>query len=87
MQKFMIISPHTMQECKQVVKLTLAAGYLSHFEWGCKSGDHNGYAMIEAESEQQALLSIPTVVRHKGRAIGVAEFDPKDVETWDVTHT
>jgi hypothetical protein len=48
MQKFMIISPHTHEECTMVVKQTLAIGYLTHFYWGCKSGDHTGYAMIEA---------------------------------------
>ena len=78
----MIISPHTHEDCKQVVKMTLAAGYLSHFEWGCKSGDHNAYAIIEAENEQQALLSIPALVRHKAKAIRIDQFDPKDVEHW-----
>jgi hypothetical protein len=82
MQKFMIISPHTHEECTLVVKQTLAIGYLTHFWWGCKSGDHTGYAMIEAENENEALLSIPTIIRHKGRAIGIIQFEPKVVQNW-----
>ena len=82
MQKFLVISPHDHEECTRVIKLTLAIGYLTHFYWGCKSGDHIGYAMIDAESEKEALLSIPTVIRNKGRAIGIVQFDPKDVEKW-----
>jgi hypothetical protein len=82
MQKFLVISPHDHEECTRVIKLTLAIGYLTHFYWGCKSGDHTGYAMIDAESEKEALLSIPTVIRNKGRAIGIVQFDPKVVEKW-----
>jgi hypothetical protein len=82
MQKFLIISPHTKEDCTNVVKLTLASGYLTHFYWGCKSGDHTGYAMIEAEDQNEALLSIPTIIRNKGKAIGILQFDPRDVGTW-----
>lgn len=82
MQKFMIISPHTHEECTMVVKQTLAIGYLTHFWWGCKSGDHTGYAMIEAENGEEALLSIPTMIRKKGKAIGLVQFDPEKVKNW-----
>jgi len=82
MQKFMIISPHTHEECTMVVKQTLAIGYLTHFWWGCKSGDHTGYAMIEAENAEEALLSIPTMIRKKGKAIGLVQFDPEKVKNW-----
>ena len=82
MQKFMIISPHTHEECTMVVKQTLAIGYLTHFWWGCKSGDHTGYAMIEANNADEALLSIPTMIRKKARAVGLVQFDPEKVNHW-----
>jgi hypothetical protein len=82
MQKFMIISPHSHEECTFVIKQTLAIGYLTHFWWGCKSGDHTGYAMIEAENADEALLSIPTMIRKKGKAIGLVQFDPEKVKHW-----
>jgi len=82
MQKFMIISPHTHEECTMVIKQTLAIGYLTHFWWGCKSGDHTGYAIIEANNADEALLSIPTMIRKKGRAIGLVQFDAAKVEHW-----
>jgi hypothetical protein len=81
-QKFMVISPHSHEECTFVIKQTLAIGYLTHFWWGCKSGDHTGYAMLEASSADEALLSIPTMIRKKGRAIGLVQFDPEKVEHW-----
>jgi len=82
MQKFMIISQHTHEECNTVVKQTLAIGYLTHFWWGCKSGDHTGYAMIEAKNADEAMLSIPTMIRKKGKAIGLVQFDPEKVKHW-----
>jgi hypothetical protein len=82
MKKFMIISPHTNKECTDVVKQTLAIGYLTHFYWGCKSGDHTGYAILEAENEEQALLSIPTMIRNKGKAVGLVQFNSKEVHSW-----
>lgn len=82
MQKFLITSPHTHEECTMVIKQTLAIGYLTHFYWGCKSGDHTGYAIIDAENEKEALLSIPTIIRNKGKATGVVQFDPKVVQKW-----
>ncbi len=82
MLQFLVVSPHTEEDCSKVVKLTLAIGYLTHFHWGCKVGDHTAYAIIEAENEQEALLSIPTVVRNKAKAIKVIQYDPKDVQGW-----
>ena len=82
MQKFFFFFPHTHEECTQVIKQTLAIGYLTHFYWGCKSGDHTGYAMIEADNEKEALLSVPTLIRHKAKATGIIQFDPKVVEKW-----
>jgi hypothetical protein len=83
MQKFLVVSPHTHEECTKVIKQTLAIGYLTHFYWGCKSGDHTGYAMIDAESEKEALLSVPTIIRDRGKAIGIIQFDPNVVQDWE----
>jgi hypothetical protein len=82
MSQFLVVSPHTAEDCTKVIKLTLAVGYLTHFYWGCKVGEHTGWAIIEAENEKEALLSVPTVVRDKSRAIKVVQFDPAKVEQW-----
>ncbi len=83
MSQFLVVSPHTAEDCAKVVKLTLAIGYLTHFHWGCKAGEHCAWAMIEAENEKEALLSVPTIIRDKSRAIKIVQFDPNDVEQWE----
>ena len=82
MPTYLIKSPHTAEDCSKIAKLTLAAGYLTHFHWGCKAGDHTAWAIIEADSAGEALLSVPTVVREKCQAIEVVQFDPHDVAEW-----
>lgn len=82
MPTFLIKSPHTAEDCTKIVKLTLAAGYLTHFHWGCKSGEHTAWALIEADNANEALLSVPTVVRDKSQAVEVVQFDPQKVTGW-----
>jgi hypothetical protein len=38
--------------------------------------------MIDANSAEEALLSIPIMIRKKGKAIGLVQFDPEKVINW-----
>ena len=51
MDRYLIETPHTEQNCRDLVDLVNAAGYLNHFDWGCMAGVHCGWAIIEAENE------------------------------------
>jgi len=80
MKKFLVISHHSGEECVKALKETLAIGWLTHFEWGCKDGVHTGWAILEAEDKNQAMLSIPTFLRGKGQAVRLTNFNPDTVE-------
>lgn len=82
MKKYLVVSPHTEEDCAKVVKSTLAIGYLTHYQWGCKAGEHCAWAMIDADSANEALLSVPTMIRDKSRAIEIVQFDPNEVQQW-----
>ncbi|OGO31557.1 MAG: hypothetical protein A2136_10915 [Chloroflexi bacterium RBG_16_54_11] len=86
MNRYLIETPHTAQDCQQIIDLVYAMGYLSHFEWGCLSGDHTGWAIIEAENEAQARLAVPSLIRRKARVVKLTKFDGKDV-TNQKTHS
>ncbi len=75
MDRYLIETPHTEQNCKDLVGLLNAAGYLHHFDWGCTGGVHCGWAIIEAENESQARLAVPPLVRGQARAVKVVKFD------------
>ena len=75
MDRYLIETPHTAQDCQLLVDQIYAMGYLHHFDWGCESGIHCGWAIIEAENEAQAQLAVPSLVRKKARVIKLKKFD------------
>ena len=80
MDRFLIVSPHTAEDCKLALQQVLAIGYLTHFEWGCRDGEHTGWAILEAEDAKQALMSVPAAQRHSARAIKLTRFSTSDIE-------
>jgi len=76
MDRFLIESPHLVQECDKALKATFAMGYLHNFDWGCKAGVHTGWVTIEAEDEKQAILVVPPFLRNKARAVKLVKFSP-----------
>jgi hypothetical protein len=79
MNKFLIISSHTAEDCRMAVKHFQAhhANFLTHFEWGCYDNDHTAYAFVEADSHEEALHAVPPLFRDKSRAVKVTRFDPR----------
>ena len=82
MDKFLIESPHSVEDCRRVVRMTYALGYLNNFDWGCNAGIHKAWAMIEAENESQALWSVPILIRSKASATRLEKFDANIVDNW-----
>jgi hypothetical protein len=78
MNRYLIETPHSTEECLDLIKVLNAQGYLWNFEWGCKAGIHTGWAIIEAENAAQARLVVPLYVD-----IGVNDRDT----TWEKPHT
>jgi hypothetical protein len=79
MPKYLVVSDHTGEDCIKALQETLAIGYLTHFEWGCKDGVHTGWAMLEAENKQEAMMSVPTFLRPEARVIQLTHFEAEKV--------
>ncbi len=79
MSRFIIKSEHTAEDCRQAVKhfREYHANFLTHFEWGCYDNDHTAYAIIDAESHEDAKMAVPPLFRNKATVIKLANFDPK----------
>ena len=82
MDRFLIESPHTVGDCKKVVKSVYALGYLNNCDWGCVSGVHIAWVTVEAENEAQALWVVPPILRAKAKATKVVKFEPEMVRDW-----
>lgn len=77
MPRFLIISPHTHEECSKAFMEVVNAGYTTHFDWGCMDGDHTGWVTLEAENAKEALMIVPSFLRAKARAVKINKIDPK----------
>jgi hypothetical protein len=86
MERFLVISPHTAQDCDQALMEVHAAGYITHFDWGCADGDHTGWVILEATNAKEALMVVPSLQRNKARAVKLIKFSPADVEKMHAPH-
>lgn len=82
MDRFLVESPHTADECKRVVQDVHALGYLYNTEWGCGAGVHESWVIIEAENATQALQVVPHSIRKNARAVKLEKFDAETVKSW-----
>jgi hypothetical protein len=83
MDRYLIETPHTGAECLDLIKLINAQGYLWNFDWGCEAGTHSGGAIIEAENEAQARLSVPPLVRGRARIVRLNKFDATTIADYE----
>jgi hypothetical protein len=81
MKRFIVVSNHTSEDCTRAIRETLAIGYLTHYDWGCKDGVHTGWAILEADDKAEAMMSVPTFLRAQAQVIQLTKFDPERFET------
>jgi hypothetical protein len=79
MSRYIVKSPHTAEDCKMAVKHFREhhAGFLTHYEWGCYDNDHTAYLILEANSHEEALQTVPPLFRGKASAVKLTYFNPR----------
>ena len=84
MAKYMIEAPHTQEECLAALDEILATGpeLLAQFQWGCMAGVHNGWALVEAESESAVRDMLPAAQRDRWSTTEVTKFTPDQIEAY-----
>jgi len=82
MDRYLVELPHTQKECMKALKQIESIGTITHFEWGCKDGEHIGYVIIEAESKEQALMVVPTLQRPNAKVIKLTKFTAAEVRSF-----
>ena len=79
MDRYIVITQHTDADCKRVIQQVEAIGYITHFDWGCNDGDHEGWAIVDADSHTEALMCVPSSHRPRAKAVKLVKFSPDDV--------
>ncbi len=85
MARFMIESPHKPEECLKALDEELAKGkeVLDKFEFGCKAGDHTGYALVDSNTRNEALTKyVPSFIQEKARIVEVGKFTPDMIKSF-----
>ena len=82
MDRYMVETNHNREDCLHVLDQFVAYGHITHFDWGCESGVCTGWAIIEAENEEQALFSVPVPIRNKARAVKLSKFSPELIQSF-----
>jgi hypothetical protein len=86
--QYLIQVPHTTEECLKALDETKAQGAenLNQWSWGCKFGNHTGYAIVNAESESEALAFVPAAERSKAKVYPLAKFSVQEIEAFHSMH-
>jgi hypothetical protein len=80
MNRYLVESTHTSEDCHHVVEQFIYHGHIMNFEWGCDDGIHTAFAILESENEAEALLSVPPNLRAKARAIRLTKYTPEKLQ-------
>lgn len=82
MNRYIVETKHKKEQCANVMKNFTAYGHITHFDWGCESGVCTGWAIIEADSKGEALLSVPALVRNTTRVVEIKKFSPEKIQSF-----
>lgn len=83
MTRYLITSVHAPEECLRAMDEELAKGsaVLDKFVYGCREGDHTGYAIVEAKSRSEALALVPGFLQDNACVARVDKFTPAEVKS------
>jgi hypothetical protein len=88
MHPYLLMFPHTSESC--LATLDKISGdspeLLNKIDWGCKSGDHTGYIILDGKNEADVLQMIPTALRSSTKVEQVNKFSMTDIEALHQKH-
>lgn len=84
MDRYLVIIPHTLEDCVHALKQIEAVGTITHFDWGCKDGEHTGWAIVEADTKSEAMMTVPTLQRTRANVVKLTKFNPEDIRALHV---
>jgi len=80
MHQYMVIVPHTAEECMQALDQFDASKELGKFEFGCKEGDHTAYAILSAKDADAVKAMVPEQQRDKAKIVMVSKFTSEQLK-------
>ena len=84
MSKYLIASKHEPDDCLRALDEELAkgSGVLDKFVYGCKEGDHTGYAIVDVKNLSDALAMVPGFLQASACITKVDKFTPAEIKSF-----
>jgi len=79
--RYLITVPHTADTCLKALDETVAQKNLAKWDWGCGSGDHTGYLIVDAASDEAALSQVPPSQRAVAKLQKLNKFTAAEVKS------
>ena len=88
MSTFLIKFPHTAENCLATLDNISkdSPELLNKIEWGCKSGDHTGYMIVDSKNEISALQMVPSSVRSEAKVEKLDKFTMAEIKSLHQNH-
>jgi hypothetical protein len=79
--RFLIEAKHTPEDCLKTLDEVNAKGSktLARFDWGCMTGDHTGYSIVEAENEAAVKAMLPAGMQN-AHIVRLEKFTPEQIK-------
>jgi hypothetical protein len=81
---YLVESKHTPEQCLAALDAMSASApkMLSTINWGCMSGDHTGYAFVNAPSESAVREMLPESLRASAHIVKVDKFTVAQIKSF-----
>jgi hypothetical protein len=82
MAEYMIESEHSPEECSELLNEMVAydKDLMEAFFWGCKSGVHKGWLMVEADNADDVREVLLPSIRNKTVINAVSRFSGEELK-------
>ena len=82
MARYLITSKHEPEECLRALdeEMEKGSGILEKFVYGCKEGDHTGYAIVDTKNVSEALSLVPDFLQETACIEKVDAFTPAEIK-------
>jgi hypothetical protein len=84
MVRYLITSKHEPDQCIRALDEELVKGpsILDRFVFGCKEGDHTGYAIAEVKNLSDALAMVPDFLQETACVTKVDKYTPAEIRAF-----
>ena len=81
---YLIESKHTNEDCLKALDEIVAHNrqLLDKCWMGCSTGNHTGWAAVEAQDESEARNMLPTNLRQNASVTEVSKFTPEQIQSF-----